>query len=69
MAKVVRDRYMRRAAALYPHYGFTSHVGYITPRHAAIVRERGPCEIHRRSFQALCYLSEDELAARLAAED
>ena len=69
VAKVVRDRYMRRAAALYPHYGFTSHVGYITPRHAAIVRERGPCEIHRRSFQALCYLSEDELAARLAAED
>jgi ribonuclease HII len=68
VAKVVRDRYMRRAAALYPHYGFTSHVGYITPRHAAIVRERGPCEIHRRSFQALCYLSEDELAARLAAE-
>ena len=41
--------------ALYPHYGFARHVGYITPGHSAVVRERGPCEIHRRSFQALCY--------------
>jgi ribonuclease HII len=56
IAKVTRDRYMRRAAALYPQYGFASHVGYITPGHSAVVRERGPSEIHRRSFQALCYL-------------
>jgi ribonuclease HII len=55
VAKVTRDRYMRRAAALYPHYGFSSHVGYITPGHSAVVRARGPSEIHRRSFQALCY--------------
>ena len=27
----------------------------------------GPCEIHRRSFQALCYLSEEELARVTAA--
>ena len=58
VAKVTRDRYMRRAAALYPAFGFASHVGYITPRHSAVVRERGPCEIHRRSFQALCYAAE-----------
>jgi ribonuclease HII len=55
VAKVVRDRTMRRLAALYPHYGFSSHVGYITPGHSAVVRERGPCEIHRRSFEARCY--------------
>jgi ribonuclease HII len=55
VAKVTRDRYMRRVDALYPHYGFRSHVGYITPGHSAVVRERGPSEIHRRSFQALCY--------------
>jgi hypothetical protein len=30
------------------------------------VRERGPSRIHRRSFQALCYLSADELAAMSA---
>jgi ribonuclease HII len=60
---VTRDRYMRTADALYPGYGFASHVGYITPGHTAIVRERGPCEIHRRSWRARAYLSEEELAA------
>jgi ribonuclease HII len=55
VAKVVRDRYMRRADAVYPAFGFISHVGYITPGHSAVVRERGPSEIHRRSFEALCY--------------
>ena len=55
VAKVVRDRVMRRMDALFPQYGFTSHVGYITPGHSAAVRARGPSEIHRRSFQALCY--------------
>src|SRR5215208_4081845 len=67
VAKVVRDRYMRRVDAIYPHYGFSSHVGYITPSHSAAVRERGPSEIHRRSFQALCYLSEEDAAAVVAA--
>jgi ribonuclease HII len=55
VAKVTRDRLMRRLDALYPHYGFASHVGYITPSHSAVVRERGPSEVHRLSFQALCY--------------
>jgi hypothetical protein len=32
-----------------------------------MVRERGPSRIHRRSFQALCYLSEEEAAAVRAA--
>ena len=67
VAKVTRDRLMRRMDALHPHYGFASHVGYITPAHSAAVREHGPCEIHRRSFQALCYLSEDEARARIDA--
>jgi ribonuclease HII len=67
VAKVTRDRLMRKLDAVYPAYGFMSHVGYITPGHSRVVRERGPSEIHRRSFQALCYLSEEEAAARLAA--
>jgi ribonuclease HII len=66
VAKVTRDRLMRRMDALFPHYGFSSHVGYITPSHSRMVRERGPSAIHRRSFQALCYLSEAELEERLA---
>src|ERR671936_3012363 len=66
VAKVVRDRTMRRMDALYPAYGFRSHVGYITPGHSAVVRKRGPSELHRRSFQALCYLSDEEREAVLA---
>ena len=62
VAKVTRDRYMRAADALYPGYGFASHVGYITPAHTKVVRERGPCEIHRRSWRARAYLPVEEPA-------
>jgi len=55
VAKVVRDRVMRRLDALYPNYGFVSHVGYITPQHNQAVRTFGPSELHRRSFDAACY--------------
>lgn len=55
VAKVVRDRSMHRMDALFPGYGFASHVGYITPDHSAAVRVRGPTDIHRRSFDARCY--------------
>ena len=55
VAKVTRDRVMRRLDAVYPRYGFARHVGYITPGHSAAVRAHGPSEQHRRSFQALCY--------------
>jgi ribonuclease HII len=68
VAKVIRDRLMRRLDGLYPRYGFASHVGYITPAHSARVRERGPSSLHRRSFQALCYLSDEEAAKLVAAE-
>jgi ribonuclease HII len=60
VAKVTRDRYMHMVDAVYPGYGFVSHVGYITPFHSAAVRRIGPCEIHRRSFRALCYASEPD---------
>lgn len=58
VAKVTRDRYMRNVAdAMYPAYGFGSHVGYITPSHTQIVQERGPCELHRRSWNAKAFLA------------
>jgi ribonuclease HII len=67
VAKVVRDRAMRRMDAVFPHYGFSSHVGYITPGHSAVVRERGPSSIHRRSFQALCYIDSAAEGIRAAS--
>jgi ribonuclease HII len=55
VAKVLRDRTMRRLDALFPRYGFSSHVGYITPSHSAAVRAHGPSGQHRMSFRARCY--------------
>ena len=69
VAKVTRDRYMRTADAVYPAYGFSSHVGYITPAHSAVVRRIGPSEIHRRSFNALCYGRKAEADVELAAAE
>ena len=50
LAKVTRDRYMRRMAETYPQYGFEKHKGYGTKAHYAAVDEFGLCEIHRKSF-------------------
>lgn len=50
LAKVSRDRYMREMAALYPQYDFDRHKGYPTKWHYELLREYGPCPIHRRSF-------------------
>lgn len=50
LAKVSRDRYMREMAARYPQYEFERHKGYPTKRHYELLREFGPCPIHRRSF-------------------
>jgi len=50
LAKVSRDRYMKEAAAVYPQYEFERHKGYPTKRHYALLREFGPCPIHRRTF-------------------
>ena len=50
LAKVTRDRYMRRMAETYPQYGFEKHKGYGTAAHYAAIREHGPCPIHRPSF-------------------
>ena len=50
LAKVCRDRLMRRWHRRYPHYGFDSNKGYPTPRHLAALSRFGPCPIHRQSF-------------------
>lgn len=51
IAKVTRDRIMVRLDALYPEYGFAGHKGYGSAKHMAIVKEKGACIWHRRSFE------------------
>lgn len=50
IAKVSRDRYMRRLSSKYPQYGFDQHKGYSTADHKATIAKFGPCAEHRRSF-------------------
>jgi ribonuclease HII len=50
VAKVARDRSMRRYHRRYPDYGFATNVGYGTREHWQALKAHGPCEIHRRSF-------------------
>lgn len=53
VAKVTRDRLMRRLARRYPVYGFAEHKGYGTPEHLAAIERWGPCEVHRWSFSGV----------------
>lgn len=50
LAKVTRDRIMRKYDEIYPQYGFIKHKGYGTATHIAAIKKYGPCEIHRRTF-------------------
>ncbi len=50
MAKVTRDRRMRRLSKKFPHYGFEENKGYGTRRHRAAIQNLGPTPIHRSSF-------------------
>jgi ribonuclease HII len=55
IAKVTRDRYMRRVAALYPDWNFEDNVGYSTPEHREAIMRHGICALHRRSFASVAY--------------
>jgi len=50
IAKVSRDRRMKRYAKKFPGYGFEVHKGYGTKAHYAAIKKLGPSEIHRKSF-------------------
>ncbi|MBA3358219.1 MAG: ribonuclease HII [Thermoleophilaceae bacterium] len=55
LAKVTRDRYMRRAAEHHPRWDFATNVGYSTPEHRAAIAEHGVSPLHRMSFQSIAY--------------
>jgi ribonuclease HII len=55
VAKVTRDRYMRRADALHPGWEFAAHVGYSTPEHRDAIARLGVSPLHRLSFASTAY--------------
>jgi ribonuclease HII len=50
LAKVSRDREMRRWDAIYPDYGFLAHKGYGTKAHRDALKRLGVTAIHRKTF-------------------
>jgi ribonuclease HII len=55
VAKVTRDRVMRRLHERYPAYGFDRHMGYATAFHQEMITLHGVCPLHRLSFDAVSY--------------
>ena len=53
LAKVTRDRIMEYYSEKFTKYSFEKHKGYPTRKHRSILREYGPCEIHRGSYNLL----------------
>jgi ribonuclease HII len=51
LAKVERDNAMEAFDSLYPGYGFARHKGYATREHVQLLMQKGPCPIHRVSFE------------------
>ncbi len=50
LAKVSRDRYMKRIAEEYPQYCFEKHKGYGTVLHREMLLKYGASDIHRKTF-------------------
>lgn len=53
VAKEVRDQLMADYHLNYPQYNFAGHKGYPTAEHRRLLREHGPCAIHRRTFKGV----------------
>lgn len=53
IAKVYRDKMMKRYAKQFPAYGFEQHKGYSTKIHQNALNKYGPCPVHRRSFRLI----------------
>lgn len=53
IAKVTRDRLMRKYEQKYPGYRFDVHKGYPTKLHLKMLKKHGSCAIHRKSFRPI----------------
>lgn len=57
IAKVHRDKLMKRLHKKYPKYGFSKHKGYGTKKHQDALRKYGLSRIHRKSFNLSKFLA------------
>jgi ribonuclease HII len=50
LAKVTRDKLMKKLAVQYPVYQWQQNKGYPTKQHREIIKKLGPSPLHRKSF-------------------
>ena len=50
LAKVTRDRLMKKLAAEYPIYFWEKNKGYPTKQHRELIKQYGPSPLHRKTF-------------------
>lgn len=50
VAKISRDRYMKKLHKKYPRYNFINNVGYGTKKHIKAIKKYGLSSIHRITF-------------------
>ena len=53
LAKVTRDRLMVEYHKKWSAYGFDQHKGYATEQHLHALKQHGPCELHRKTFEPI----------------
>lgn len=56
IAKVHRDKLMKKLSKTYPQYGFGKHKGYGTKKHQEAIKAYGLSKIHRMSFDLRKFL-------------
>lgn len=56
IAKVHRDKLMKKLHQKYPMYGFLKNKGYGTKKHREAIKKYGLSDIHRKSFNLKKYL-------------
>lgn len=50
LAKVTRDRYMKKIHEEYPQYNWAKNAGYLTKEHIEAIKKYGITKYHRKSF-------------------
>ena len=61
LAKVTRDRIMLELHEQYPQYNFQKHKGYGTKEHLRLIREHGPCDAHRKTFNPVARMLQGDV--------
>jgi ribonuclease HII len=63
IAKVTRDRFMKKLAEAHPGYGWERNVGYPTAEHRQALKRLGPTPWHRPGFAPVAQQLEFDMAS------